>query len=482
MDVGLCRSSAVALTGCLTAAPTWLVAVLLSIATQAAVAQSAATLPLTVRTQFDPFDRLSEIEQGRVASTWTSLPNSSRCQHAEREWAAHVLGLAEPTSAATERHTGSFDLIDPRHRVQLDATVQIGCVFGQLAAQLQVGVDGNFWSADGSALSWQIDRHWRVGAGWIARQWGPAWDGSLILGTAARALPSVSVDADSGSLADSGLWWWLGQVQFTAFVGQLESRRQDYARPWLAGLRAVIRPVPWLQLGASRVAQIGGEGRNNSLGAFWDALLGHDNQIDRADLYNQPGNQLGGFDARIDLDRWLGGWALYGQMIGEDEAANLPSKYMYQLGASWRHRRGMFFIEWTDSTARDPGVAYNHVIYTDGFRSRGRPLGYWADGDSSVWTLGALWNTQAFGQGLAVIRSGRLNDAGASPTWPNATLFGASLQWRTMLDLSVRLTLAADYLRLSDRPVAAGTGRDHDAQLRVQLEWWPPLAGLAISR
>jgi hypothetical protein len=129
----------------------------------------------------------------------------------------------------------------------------------------------------------------------------------------------------------------------------------------------------------------------------------------------------------------------------------------------------MAFLEWTDSTAKLAGVAYNHHIYIDGYRYRGRPLGHWADGDAAVWTLGGLWRDLAGGQALAVLRYGSLNDAAASPTWPTSRLVNASAQWRTLLMPALRLSLAVDYLSLSGTAMP----RD-DTQLRVQLEaWWP---------
>jgi hypothetical protein len=255
--------------------------------------QPPPTASPAVRTQYDPFERLRDIEAGRIASGWSSLPDSAGCGAGGNTMALHALALAEPSRAAEDTRTGSFDLIDPRIRGQLDATARAGCVYGQLAVQRQIGRDGDFWSADGSSLSWQIDPQWRVAAGVIARQWGPAWDGSLILGSAARALPSVAVDADTGRLAPVGWWSWLGQVQFTAFIGRLENQREDYAHPWLMGMRLVVRPWPWLELGASRAAQLGGAGRDNSLHAFWKSLLGSDNQGDAINGFdNQSGNQL----------------------------------------------------------------------------------------------------------------------------------------------------------------------------------------------
>ena len=427
-----------------------------------------------VQTQQDPFGKLRALDEGRIASTWSSLPWADGCKNdvANTALAAHVSALAESASAAQDQRTGPFDLIDPRYRVQLDATAQVGCVVGQLAVQRQVGTQGDFWSADGSALSWRINEQWRVGVGLIARQWGPAWDGSLILDTSARPFASLSVDARSGPLPSSSFWWWLGEVDFSVFFGELESDRGDYPRPYLNGLRLVIRPTPSLELGVSRVAQWGGEGRDNSLGTFWDMLIGRDNQVSDGVAADQPGNQLGGFDARWNLSAWLPGVGLYAQAIGEDEASGAPYKYLYQGGMDWRRDGALAFAEFAHTTAKNLGTAYNHFIYTDGYRYKGRPLGHWADGDSSVLSVGGLLSDLAGGQGLAVLRYGTLNSAGINPTWPESRLVAGSLQWRTEFDKSLRLTLSADYFQLNALPGTPEATHDRDAQLRVQLEWW----------
>ncbi len=171
---------------------------------------------------------------------------------------------------------------------------------------------------------------------------------------------------------------------------------------------------------------------------------------------------------------WLPGVAVYGQMIGEDEAGSRPSKYMYLAGTSWRHAHGLAFVEWADTTAKLDGVAYNHFLYTDGYRYKGRVLGHWADGDASVWTLGGLWQAGTIGQALAVVRFGKLNDADANPTWPQADLLNASLQWRMTVLPSLQLTLAADALRLSGMAGPGGAGNRTDTQLRLLLQWWSP--------
>jgi hypothetical protein len=142
---------------------------------------------------------------------------------------------------------------------------------------------------------------------------------------------------------------------------------------------------------------------------------------------------------------------------------------MYLAGADWRHPAGMAFLEWTDSMAKLAGVAYNHHIYTDGYRYRGRVLGHWADGDSSLWTVGGLLHDLAGGQALAVLRYGRLNEAGINPSWPNARLGQVSLQWRTVFERVFGLTLALDHQRLSAQGNAPSQS---DTQVRVQLDAW----------
>ena len=441
------------------------------LSSSAASAPALSDTPAAVATRPDPFVTLQALNAGRIASTWSSLPSGEGCADGRRGMAAHALLLSESSRFVQDVQPGLFNLVDTRHRVQLDGSARVGCVHAQLALQRQAAAAGDFWSWDGSALSWRIDPHWRVGAGRIARHWGPAWDGSLILDTAARPFPSVALDAASGAIAGDSFWWWLGEVDFSAFFGQLDADRADYARPYLMGMRLVVRPWRWLELGVSRTATWGGKNRDTSLNSFLTALIGRDNQTSGNGIDDQPGNQLGGFDLRADLSAWLPGMGLYGQMIGEDEAANLPSKYMHLAGADWRHAQGMLFVEWTDSTAKLPGVAYNHHIYTDGYRYHGRPLGYWGDGDANVWSAGGLWRDLLGGQALAVLRHGTLNRFGASPTWPEARFTGASLQWRTVLDRRFGLTLVLDHAALS--PLGAvGGATQRDTQVRVQFDAW----------
>lgn len=197
-----------------------------------------------------------------------------------------------------------------------------------------------------------------------------------------------------------------------------------------------------------------------------------DNRCTGADCSDQTGNQLFGCDLRVSLDRWLAGVALYGQLIGEDSRSDnipLPAKNLYLAGVEWRHQAGLAFVAWTDSTAKLPGIACNHFIFTDGCRCRGQPLGHWSDGDSDVESLGGLLRDVLGGQALAVLRHGQLNQAGANPTWPSARFGAASLQWRTVPDRVFGLTFALDHSRFSPHGTGGAQG---DTQLRVQCDAW----------
>jgi hypothetical protein len=204
-------------------------------------------------------------------------------------------------------------------------------------------------------------------------------------------------------------------------MSQFEHDR-DYPYALLFGLRAEIRPHATLQLALSRTAQWCGEGRPCGFDTFWDMLAGNDND---QPLEEQPGNQLGGFDARWS---WPGGRvpiALYAQGIGEDEAGFLPSKYLGLFGAEvWgdlRHGSWRAHVEYADTACdflADPpefGCAYTNSIYTTGYRYLGRVLGHTADADSESIGGGLLYVDGRGRRWDALVRSMKLNRAGASP-------------------------------------------------------------------
>ena len=96
---------------------------------------------------------------------------------------------------------------------------------------------------------------------------------------------------------------------------------------------------------------------------------------------------------------------------------------MFQYGIEfWRNLpngTARIFVEYTDLTSTwwtdDPhsrNVTYNHTIYHDGYRYRGRPVGHWADTDSEILSIGGfLQYNNGVGWG-SIVRSGDLNEDG----------------------------------------------------------------------
>ena len=155
-------------------------------------------------------------------------------------------------------------------------------------------------NVEGSYIAAKLWNQWLI-AGQIPTYWGPAHDGSLIRGDASRPVYGVTMQR-AEQQAFSNKWLsWIGPWQYQAFAGQLH----DYdAVPdaKLIGLRVTAQPLPYLELGASRAFQWGGENRPESFDSFWDAVIGKDNVY--GDTPN-PSNQVAGFDARLNLQPLL---------------------------------------------------------------------------------------------------------------------------------------------------------------------------------
>ena len=191
--------------------------------------------------------------------------------------------------------------------------------------------DGKNVRPDGSQVALDVG-NWSVAASTLERWWGPGWDGSLILSNNARPFPALTIDRNSTAAFDTKWLSWIGPWDLSVIFGQLEKERAVPDTRFF-GVRANFRPHPSLEFGISRSAQWCGDGRPCGFDTFTDLLLGKDNVGDAGiTRANEPGNQMGGFDARWTT-LWLGTpVSLYGQMIGEDEAGGFPSRYLAQFG------------------------------------------------------------------------------------------------------------------------------------------------------
>lgn len=261
-------------------------------------------------------------------------------------------------------------------------------------------LDGRRYGGDGSYVS-TLMGNWALTTGAIDRWWGPSSETGLILSNNARPVPGVSLQRNSSEPFELAILRWLGPWQLLMFAGDLgDDAYVPDAK--LLGLRLNFRPLPWLELGASRTAQWGGQGRPESFDSLQDLILGNDNREEGLlDVADEPGNQLGGIDWRATWSLSNVSFDFYGELIGEDEAGGLPSRQLvtFGLGSSFSLAGDdfRFYIESSDTTARRVvgkshfNYAYEHAIYLSGYRYRGRAIGATVDNDSRAHHLVLKW-------------------------------------------------------------------------------------------
>ncbi|WP_180109282.1 MULTISPECIES: capsule assembly Wzi family protein [unclassified Acinetobacter] len=280
---------------------------------------------------------------------------------------------------------------------QYQAALELNAGGTQWDARLRVNAEkdpiidhGHDVNLEGSYIAGKLWNQWLI-AGQIPTYWGPGHEGSLIRGDTSRPVYGFTMQRAEQQAFETKLLSWIGPWQYQAFAGQLD----DYSAipdAKLLGLRLTAQPLPYLELGASRILQWGGEGRSESFDSLWNAIKGNDNFYD-GDL--DKSNQIAGFDARLNLNHWSGvPISLYGQYVGEDEAGLLPSKKMYLAGVDYSSQLNnlplQVYAEWADTRTNGDvqGISYNHYIYQDGYYQHGYPLGHAMGGDGQMLSLG----------------------------------------------------------------------------------------------
>lgn len=296
-------------------------------------------------------------------------------------------------------------------REQLESRTHLSYTSGNWSAKLQgsvVGdtIDGHRYRADGSYVA-GLWGNWAVGVGAIDRWWGPGWQSSIILSNAARPTPGVFINRLDSKAFDLPILEWLGPWDLRFFVNQKEGSRAT-PRAKLLGMRVGFKPFEPLEIGLSRTAQWGGEGRPEDFRSIWKTIVGQTNRGADGiaeDGSDEPANQLAGYDWRLShLVRGLPS-AFYGQLIGEDEAGGFPYKFLGMIGLEtsfmWGEAHSRLALEVSNTTMEfdkggTPNTAYEHPRYPSGYRYRGRPLGASIDNDSELVVLKGFHN---FAQG-----------------------------------------------------------------------------------
>ena len=341
-----------------------------------------------------------------------------------------VTGEMVRTSTVTvaEQPTGIRDFNDTP-RGGFEAKAELEYTGDRFAAKVEIGavesddVDDQDIRLDGSYLGIVIG-NWMIAAGAQDRWWGPGWDSSLLLSTNARPIKAFSVQRNFPEPFKTKWLKWIGPWTTTLVWGQLEDGR-GVPNARFFGWQIGFRPIPSLEIGLERTAQWCGSGRPCGFDTFTDLLIGQDNQGDEGVVRSEePGNQLAGFSVRWASP--VGSWpyALYAQLTGEDEAGDLPSKFLGLFGFelwgrfrdAWNYRLYAEAADTTCSFFDRPGefnCAYNNGLYPTGYRYRGRSIGHSAEQDARLATLGVVAVNDNGREWQGAIKYAELNRGGA---------------------------------------------------------------------
>jgi hypothetical protein len=261
--------------------------------------------------------------------------------------------------------------------------------------------DRQRFRADGSYLGMSVG-NFMVSAGFMERWWGPGWDGSLVLSTNARPIPSITLERNYTDRSTWPLFKWIGPWRASIALGETEGHDVAVPNVRLLAARVNFKPRPWLEFGLTRTAQWCGEGRPCDAQTFRHLLLGQDNVEQGGARDDEPGNQMAGYDMRMRSPWRAVPVVFYSQWIGEDEAGGLPSKFLGQFGLETWFSTGFGNVrlraEYADTACsfsrQNPefDCAYRNSLYPQGYTFRHRVIGHTMDNDSRMATLAAVIN------------------------------------------------------------------------------------------
>jgi hypothetical protein len=343
---------------------------------------------------------------------------------------------------------------------------------------------------DGSYVGVSVG-NFMIAAGAMPRWWGPGWDASLILGTNARPIPSLTVERNYTDAFRTPWLRWVGPWRASIAVGQEEGATsardgQLAVLPDVKFLAARVsfRPRPWLEIALTRSAQFCGRGRGCSLGTVWDLLVGRDNRDANLSAAEEPGNQMAGYDVRVRSPWKRLPVAAYAQFIGEDEANGLPSKFMGLWGGevwgsnplgSWRLRAEFADTACTFTRSRpDFDCGYRNGLFPQGYTYRGRVIGHAMDNDGRMVAASALLVRPSGGTFSLLARKVDLDRGGAAPDATHALAAGPA----GIRNIELEYTRALDLRGIGGGRLRVGLGYDdrtgavrNEADVRGFVEW-----------
>jgi len=206
------------------------------------------------------------------------------------------------------------------------------------------------------------------GVGSLNRNWSFSPHSSLILSSNARPFKSIYFKLEKDKASEKKLLKYLGKMSLEIFNGQPE----DESNPnnsMLFGMRITTEPTENFKMEAVNLSQWGGNGFDSSPLVIPKSFFGNTNDGAYGNI-----NQIAGIGFSYTFHDSQNPIKIYSQVVGEDEAGNLPSCLMYLYGTNWQNnslnlkpKLGLEFIDtridYTKNGFCGPNTAYNNSTY-----------------------------------------------------------------------------------------------------------------------
>ena len=207
--------------------------------------------------------------------------------------------------------------------------------------------------------------------------WGTGKHGTLLLSNNAKPIDMIRLSNDkaitSGQFSFDYDMFFGRMAEQDGIVNPDGSLGSGY--PKMFGMQLSMAFSPYFQMSAYRTAIFGGADRPEGFSTIMDVIFpfgGVENDLD------QPGDQKGGFTAKISVPNNVQPFDLYGEAAGEDEASNWPSKWSYIAGmdlVDLANTKGLN-LNFEYMKMDETNVWYRHHLYREGYTNDGFIIGH----------------------------------------------------------------------------------------------------------
>lgn len=218
---------------------------------------------------------------------------------------------------------------------------------------------------DGSSFRY-IFKSSTLGFGKISRNWSFSPKTSLIMSSNSKPPRSIfffSKNRHKLRFLPHPLEW-----SFDIFNSTTKQSLNNQSS-MMVGTRITISPIKNLNFELLRTGQWGGQRYESGLDGLFGALFSDTNTSKNSNV-----NQLAGFGFSYKMPKKYYLTKIYGQVVGEDEAGNLPSCFMHMYGLEWSLNRSRYptslgieivdtRIGYTENGFCGPNTAYNNGVY-----------------------------------------------------------------------------------------------------------------------